>query len=559
MTLKILNKKIAICYIYHKGNSCFWDNIDIAFKNFSEVFVINISQEEFKTNRKNLKIYDVEEKDFYNFLGNLFLTKKFNSSHVLFLESNEKIVFNQNLDLSDIDYNVKIKPKYHEVFDYSVSPFVCFENRLFFLKRKNIKDYFTDLNLFFKKDLDLIDSSFIYIEKKEINIDFEVIKTQNLVQDNNINNFSKAYSLFYKDSLKSEFLFNKVLSSDSLEYQKNSFSLLIKLLLIKQEYEKITSLYNKYPEFFDSNSYFYLGQLNFEQKNYVQALRYFSKSVKEYKKEQEIIFNSEKIVYNLSDITHKLYKYIGFCFYELQRYKSSEKYFNLSLNCINNYFSPEVNLYLARIKFNDDNHDDAYNSFIEIINNKETPKKILKELKQPLINLLMFLPYKDEFNEILSKDFIDHQDDILRVADTYYMNGDFINALQLYILAVKRFGYDQRLLFKLGYISSMLKSLEQACYYFEKFLENDPDNLDALNNLGFLYLNMEKSELAEKIYSKILSLNSYSFEANLYLAIIYMSQKNKEKAEIFIEKARTLNPASNEIISLYKIFKKELA
>ncbi|MFN8578401.1 MAG: tetratricopeptide repeat protein [Candidatus Sericytochromatia bacterium] len=562
MVLKTLNKKLAVCYIYHKGNKNFWDNIDIACKNFTEVFIINISQEEFKTSRKNLKIHDIEEKDLYTFIGNLFLTKKFNSTHVMFLESNETIILDNELTLLDEkDYNIKIKPKYHELFEYSISPFLTYENRVFYIKRKNVKDFFSNLDLFYKQELEILDKNIIYLEKLEIDIDFEYIKTLPLDKhESKINNrdyFNKAYSLFYKDSKVSEDLFNKVLESNHEYYKKNSFQLLVKLLLIKQEYNKIIDLNNKYSDYLDSNTYFYLGKLEYENKNYNKALRYFSKSVKEFNKEKSLDFNKDKIVYNLSDITHKLYKYIAYCFYELKRHESSEKYLKIALNCIDNYFSPEIYLYLGKIQFNQENHEETYKIFKQIIDNKKTNKNILKEIKQPLVNLLMFLPYKDEYNTILAMDFIDHQDDILRVADTYYMTGDFINALQLYILAVKRFGYDQKLLFKLGYISSMLKSLDQATYYFEKFLEKEPDNLDALNNLAFLYLNMDKPDLAEKHYLKILELNSYSFEANLYLAIIYMSQNKKEKAETFLEKAKTLNPISNEVITLYKIFKKE--
>lgn len=557
---KAVNKKLAVCYIYHQGTTSFWDNIDSAFKYFHDVFIINISQEEFKTNRKNLKIYNVEEKDFYSFLGNFFLTKKLSNTHVLFLESNEKIILNSTLDLEDNDYNIKVIPKYHELHEYSISPFLTFENRIFNLKRKNLKETFSNLDLYLKKQIPLISENVIYIEKKEIDSDFEILKSANLKEKNNRSKFFTACAYFYKDSILSENLFNEIINSDSEEYKNNSLSLLTKLFIIKQDYKKITELAESHQNYSDSNYYFYLGLMAFENKNYKEALKILSQAVRKSKSENSYetnYFLDNKLVYNISDITHKLYKYIGFCFYELTRYISAEKYLNISLNCIDNYYSPEIKLYLGRIQFNQENHEKAFEIFNEIINNQETSKRVLKELKQPLINLMMFLRYREEFQEILSKDFIDNQDDILRVADTYYMNGDFINALQLYILSVKRFGYDQKLLFKLGYISSMLKSMEQAAYYFEKFLEKEPDNLDALNNLGFLYLNMEKADFAERIYLRIISLNNYSFEANLYLAIIYMSKNIKDKAENYLEKARMLNPVSNEVISLYKIFKKE--
>lgn len=552
---KNINNKIAVCYIYNKGNKFFWDNIDYSFKNFSEVFIINISDEEFKTTRKNLKIYNVEKENFYTFLGNFFLTKKLNSSHIIFLESNEKLIIDNKIDLKDNDYNIKIKPKYNEVFEYSISPFLTFENRIFFIKKKNIRDKLLNLDLFYKEQLEIAKD--IYVEKLEIDSDFELIKTKNINDHNSSREiFMKAVSSFYKDSIKSEDLFKSLIET---EYKINSISLIIKLLIIKKDYQKINSFKENYIEYFDSHSYSYLGQMEYDLKNYNKSLRYLTKAVRLFDIEKKENNLNDSLVTNISDVTHKLYKYIGLCFYELKRFSSAEKYLKISLSCINNYFSPEIYLYFAKIRFNEEKYNEAYDIFVQIIKNEETPIKILKELKPSLINLLMFLPFKDEYIDILSKEFIDHRDDILRVADTYYMSNDFIHALELYILSVKRFGYDQKLLFKLGYISSMLKSFNEGIYYFEKFLENDPDNLDTLNNLGFLYLSIEDHEKAENTYLKILSLNAYSFEANLYLALIYTSLKNKIKAEEYIEKARTLNPISNELISLYKIMKKELA
>ena len=83
------------------------------------------------------------------------------------------------------------------------------------------------------------------------------------------------------------------------------------------------------------------------------------------------------------------------------------------------------------------------------------------------------------------------------------------------------------------------------------------DDLDAMNNLSFLYLNLDRIDQAEKTCKNILKLNNYSYEANLHLAIIYMSQRQRKKAQEHLENAKTLNPLSPEIISLYKIFKTE--
>lgn len=557
-----LNKvnKISICYIYQKSNPNFWENIDYSFKHFSDVFIVNISSETLATNRKNLKIVDVEKDNFYSYINKLFLTKK-SSSHIIFLEANEKVVFDENVTLSeDNDYNIKIKPSNYEIYDYSVSPFTSFENRVFSLKRRNTKDFFEAFDFFTKGNIPVINQDIAYILKDDFSNDFEILKSDNLTEKSNRSNFFKATSYFYRDSILSDKLYRSVLASEDKAFKSNSLSLLMKLLLRKEEYEKVLNLYQSFPELIDSNSSFYLGTIYFKQKNYAQALKYFHNSIKlakiENSKDSEYFIN-EKVVYNHSDITYKLYKSIAMLFYEIGRLKNSEKYFNIALEFLKDKSSQEIKLYIGRIRFNEDKYEEAYEIFSEIIKDKSTSPKILKELKQPLINLMMYLNYRDNFHEILTLDFIDHQDDILRVADTYYMNGDYINALQLYITSVKKFGYDQKLLFKLGYISSMLRSLDQACYYFEKYLEKDPDDLTALTNLAFIYLSMEKSDLAEKSYLKIISLNSYSYEANLYLAIIYMSKGEKDKAETYINKARTLNPTSTEIINLYKIFKKE--
>ncbi len=556
--------KVAVCYIYQKGHSSFWENIDHTFKHFTDIFVINLSQEEFKTNRKNLKVVDVKENEFHNFIGNFFLGKKNLFSHVVLLESSEKILINSKLEFSeDESYNINIVPEKQEIYDYSISPFINFENRIFSLKKRNLKSLLSNFDLYLKSDIQTVNKDIAYIVKGDFNSDFEKLKLKNIDNNSIEIKFFRAVSNFYLDTNLSYNLFIEILEDDTTEekYKFNSYCLLLKLFLMKEEYLKVEKLFKKYG-FIDSNSSYYIGQYYLNKNDYKKALSYFNHSIKlkkiEDKKDVEYFIN-QKLVYNLSDITFKLYKSLGTFFYDLKRYKSAEKYFNIAIEFLKDQYSPEVSLYLARIKFNAEDYEETFKLFNQIINNADTPKKILKDLKQPLINLMLFLSYREEFNDILAKPFIDHQDDILRVADTYYMNGDFINALQLYILAVKRFGFDQKQLFKLGYISSMLRSLDQACYYFEKFLEKDPDNLTALNNLAFIYLSLENGELAEKYYMKIVALNNYSYEANLYLAIIYMSRNEKEKAENFLEKAKILNPTSLEVINLYKIFKKEFA
>lgn len=548
-------KKLLLCYLYTKNNLDSIDNI-IKYQNeFNNIIIINISDEELEINNSEIKIYNSDKENYLIQLSEIAQAKKLHSDYILILENDEKFISDiKSLTLDEDYYNISIIPEKPETSDFDIEPFSTTEIRLISLKAKDLKEFFQKGDFYFDNSKKSISKNQIYITKKNIDVDFEILKASVFNKKENLSFRDKFYfatSFFYKNSILVEEKYTEIIENNDAtnNYRADSLVMLMKLLNRKQEFDRVVDLAEKFHEFSNFKAFnVYYAIATFEKWNFVQAIKIFHKAIKQ---------ENQLILYNNSDLNWRLFNYLGNIFYRLGRYNNSEKYLNVSLEKLGDFKSAEVYLLLAKINFQKKEYEKSFELFYKMLEIETIPQRLIKETKYAILNLLLFIDFKDEFVEILSKDFFDKDEDILRIADTFYMNERFEEALKLYILVIERFGVNENLLFKLGYISSKLRSLEQACYYFEKYLEKVPDNLDALNNLAFLYLNLEKIDQAEKTYKKILELNNYSFEANLHLAIIYMSQRNKKKASEHIENAKMLNPVSPHIINLYKIYKSE--
>lgn len=557
MINKVNNNLISLVYIYKNKSEKFWVNVLESKNIFTSIFILNFSDELLSIEDKSIKIINFENKSYPQNILSFLQSKKISSNYVLILFDDEKPIINDVpkflLKLKDKNqHKVLVRPEKYEIYDHDIESFSSNEIRIFNIKDKSSKKIFENFELNIL-DNDVNKNDDISIISSNYNSDTLFFKNSHFKEDY-IKDFYKACSCFYKNAQESEYLFNKVINNEkvNLDYKINSIILLLKLLNRKLDFEKSESISNEYKEICKEQPlyYFYVGQIFFEKNDYLKAISHFNKSIK-------LKNNNRLFIYNNSDIERKVFKYISNICFTKKRLKSAEKYINLAKDSLKDDLSLDLTLLDVKVKFLNAQYEEAFTLASDIFINHNIPLKLQKDFKSVVLNLMLFVDYKPEFVDILSKDIFNKAEDILRIADTFYMGDNYVPALELYLLAVKRFSVDSKLLFKLGYISSKLRILEQACYYFEKFLEMDPDNLDALNNLAFLYLNLEKQEEAEKAYHKILELNNFSFEANLHLAILYMSMKNKEKAEKYIERAKTLNPVAPEIIKLYQIFKTE--
>jgi tetratricopeptide (TPR) repeat protein len=559
MSGKNQEKTAILGYIYKTINPYFWDNVLASKDFFQEIFVFNFTEEPLNTSEPNIKIIQAESENFPEFMADFFYYKRFHANFLLVLEDTDKILFKEPPEVvfanlkDDKAYNVQIVPQEHEVFEYETEPFTGKELRLFSLKIKELKDVIAKCDFYYQEDGETVNS--LVIHKKEIDSDFEIFKAKRFEKEEMTQRdyFYLAVAYFYKDSLVSENYFRKVLeieTGNSL-YRGAAFGLLLKLLFRRQEFSVVLNLTEQYKNFAGESQLYwvYKAMSHLAADDHLKALNSFNKALK--------LKEKLPFLYNYSDLNWKLYSYIGEIFYRRKRYKNAEKYFLIANDCLTDRKSPDVFLSLAKLEFYMEKYEEAFNFFKQLFAQPLIPAKVLNAARETFLNLLLFVEFKDESLTILNKDCFDSAEEILRVADTFYMNENFIEALKIYHLIIKKFGVENKLLFKLGYICSKLRILDQACLHFERFLEREPGDLDALNNLAFLYLNRDMLDEAEKIYLRILDLNNYSFEANLHLAIIFMSKRNRARAKQYLDKAKTLNPASQEVIRLHKIYSNE--
>ena len=81
-----------------------------------------------------------------------------------------------------------------------------------------------------------------------------------------------------------------------------------------------------------------------------------------------------------------------------------------------------------------------------------------------------------------------------------------------------------------------------AVVKYNKYLENDPYNEFALNNLSVIYINQAKLELAEKTIMQCLQNSEGSADSFNHLAIVYLRTSRLVQASKLLEHALTLDP-----------------
>jgi len=532
------NSNLDLCtfYICKEYTDDLLSNINELLGLNINIVIFNIFEESFpidsvyivNTSVENLKNEIIKYKD------------KVRNNFLLILDDTEKVIINPSLNKNELlnqpFFNIEIYPDKDKVFDYEIEVFKSREIRLFNLKNKITEDFIKNFNLINCSTYTLPKEN-IYILKKEYKTDIDLLKL------NENDNLFKGIYYFYNNSIKSE----EFLKLENEKYQ--SKLILIKQYILKNDIENAKKIaYDNFDLLKEySTFYFYLAEINFKEKKYKEVVSNINKGFK---------INRIEEPYLISDNKWKPYLLIGKSLFYLSKYLNSKRFLEKSLDLIENRRAPEVLFYLAKVFFQIKKYDQVIKYVYEIINTEKVNKFILQEIKYLFFNLLTYIDIDDKVVNILKNDLFDDKYHILRIADTNYMNEDYQKALQLYLFVKEKFkNQTKELVFKIAYVFAKLKLLKEATIYFEKYLEYEPNNLDVLNNLAFIYLNLEKLDIAEKICLRILEINNFSFEAYLYLSLIYLSKEDKIKAKFYIDKAKTINPVSPEIIKLFQIFK----
>ena len=78
--------------------------------------------------------------------------------------------------------------------------------------------------------------------------------------------------------------------------------------------------------------------------------------------------------------------------------------------------------------------------------------------------------------------------------------------------------------------------IEEAFAVFNTVLENQPDNQEALNNLGVIYHSQRNREKAEDYFLKVLAIKDDHPDALLNLINLYQEEQRWQEAAIKLEK-----------------------
>ncbi len=96
--------------------------------------------------------------------------------------------------------------------------------------------------------------------------------------------------------------------------------------------------------------------------------------------------------------------------------------------------------------------------------------------------------------------------------------------------------------FKEGYQHQKAKRFKEAICSYEESIREDPQQAEALNNLGFCYKNLKEYDKAIGYYQRALAINPKLAEAHEYLGEAYLGLGKLELATQEYETLRTLNP-----------------
>lgn len=138
----------------------------------------------------------------------------------------------------------------------------------------------------------------------------------------------------------------------------------------------------------------------------------------------------------------------------------------------------------------------------------------------------------------------------------YVLNGETQKGLELLLpIAEKRSGW-WNLLFFIGLAYRLMKEYKIAEKYFENVIKLNPNQLDAINELGLCSMCLDKFEKAIELFNTALNINPNNSEIMCNRAAAYIYINDIEKAEKDINKVLEINNNDEIAISIKKEIEK---
>ena len=100
----------------------------------------------------------------------------------------------------------------------------------------------------------------------------------------------------------------------------------------------------------------------------------------------------------------------------------------------------------------------------------------------------------------------------------------FSKALKVFIKLKEQKNFDYKVLFYLGLTHFELNDFTKSVFYYEKFLEKEPNSINTLINLAIVKQTIGDLNSAKQIYHKIIQINKFNLRA--YYGLYLLDEKN---------------------------------
>lgn len=288
-------------------------------------------------------------------------------------------------------------------------------------------------------------------------------------------------------------------------------------LMLSKDYNAALSAINKLqtssPEVTEAkeNILFHLGVQQFDSKNYMKAISYFSQALQE-------TANTPSLV--------QIYFWRGESYYKTGQYNLAEHDFNTYQN--DSRSAKDANYHLSFYNL-------GYCDFLT------------HDYKQ---SLLTFLRYAGSEHESLSPTYIDA---LTRIGDCYYQARDFINAHKYYaqVVAKGKVGSDYAE-YQIAFIDGLQKNYHGKISELEKLTTNFPNSnytANAYYEIGRSYVIIEQYDKAIATYNTLIEKfpnSELSRKAALEIGMAYSNTNNKPKALTVYKQIVGSYPGSSE-------------
>lgn len=156
------------------------------------------------------------------------------------------------------------------------------------------------------------------------------------------------------------------------------------------------------------------------------------------------------------------------------------------------------------------------------------------------------------------------KDDYSKVANMFNAaireaeKGNFEGAKRLYFKILEEKPDHIEALNNLGIIEMSYGNTKEALSYYRKILEISPDYSKAYNNMGLILLREGDKKLAEEYFRKAIELNREGIEAYINLSALLRSEKRLEEASKLLEPVVKKDNEDTTLYLTYAIIKDEL-